>query len=493
MKLKLSLTVTLLVLAFVNLGYAQIGPEGQVLVTRNIMDYNFLGGGARARAMGGAFIAVADDPSAATWNPAGLVQMDKYQMGATLDFLNPKLEYTASYTLDDMSPFDNSLKQNKAFISFGSVVLPFTLMEKELVGSVAYNRVSNLYDKRVYNGLGVSLWKDTLGNVWDTLRSHDQTEEIKGGLDVIVLSLGTKVYKDLSFGLGVNVYTGGFKYNGDQLIDLSWDAVSDTSIRFRPYIEGSYSGVNLTFGTMYKYQGLRLGAVLKTPFKLKEKDDVQLFLDFIVQDVVNPYSVQAGLFWPKEYEQKWEIPMMIGFGASYQYEGLTLAGDMEFRDFSSSKLIYPEEWFDPFSPDTSMKLNWNSITQFRIGAEYLLQSKYGTIPIRAGFRNNPQVFSDLEKVEVSYADFDPSSGIDILSMLSQSYGSKVSGSTFSFGTGIGWSQIKLDFTYEFSQYKTQVSGEIYGIEGDFFQGTPFELKDIKKKDNRFMVNFTGFF
>lgn len=492
MKLKLSLTAALLVLVLVNLGYPQVGQEGQVLVTRNIMDYNFLGGGARARAMGGAFFAVSDDPSAATWNPAGLVQMDKYQMGATLNFLNPSLKYTTSYTDETMS-FDNSLKQDKALISFGSVVIPFTFMEKELVGSVAYNRVSDLYNKQVYNGLGVSAWEDTLGNVWDILRIHDHEEEIKGGLDVIILSLGSKVYQDLSFGLGVNIYTGSYEYNGSQLIDLSWDAVSDTSIRFRPYIEGSYSGVNLTFGTMYKYQGLRLGAVVKTPFKLKEKDDVQLFLDFIVQGVVNPYSIQPGLIWPVEYEQKWEIPLMLGFGASYQIEGLTLAGDVEFRDFGSSKLYYPEKWQTPNSPETSMDLNWNSLTQFRIGAEYLLQSKYGTIPLRAGFRNNPQVFSDLENTEISYVDYDWPTGIDALTLVNQSYGNKVSGSTFSFGTGISWSQIKLDFTYELSQYKTEIMGEIYGVSGDFFLGTPFELKDIEKKDNRFLVNFTGFF
>jgi hypothetical protein len=465
------------------------------------MDYNFLGGGARARAMGGAFIAVADDPSAATWNPAGLVQLDKYQMGAALDFVNPRLEYTASYSLDDMSSFDNSLKQNKGFLSFGSVVIPFTLMGKELVGSVAYNRASNLYDKRVYNSLGVVSVEDTSGNVYDTYRVGERTEEIKGGLDILVLSLGAKAYKELSLGLGINVYTGGYKYNGDQQIDISWDAVSDTSVRYRPYIEGKYSGLNFTFGTMYKYQGLRLGAVLKTPFKLKEKDDVQLLWDYIVQGVVNPYSIQFGVLWPQEYEQKWEIPMSIGFGASYQYQGLTLAADVEYRDFSSSKLFYPEKWFNPLSPDTSMALEWNSLTQLRLGAEYLLRSKYGTIPLRVGFKNDPQVFSDLEDVNAPYFDFDPGGySWDMATIISQEYiGNMVSGFTFSLGTGIGWSQIKLDFTYEMSQYKTRMSGEMYGwefygaSEPSGIVGVPFEISDIKKKDNRFMVNFTGFF
>ncbi|MDH4223943.1 MAG: hypothetical protein OEV55_10455, partial [candidate division Zixibacteria bacterium] len=314
MKLKLSLTVALLVIVFINTGYPQLGYEGQVLVTRNLMNYNFLGGGARARAMGGAFFAVSDDPSAATWNPAGLVQMDKYQMGMALSFLNPKSDYTTTYELETLSPFDNSLKQSKSVLSYGSVVIPFTLFKKEMVGSVAYNRLADLYDERVYNGLGEVVFSS--GEFVDTLRVGDLNEDIKGGLNQLVLSLGTKAYKDFSFGLGINIYTGSYEYNGSQYLDLTWDAVADTSVRYRPYIKGSYSGVNFTFGSMFKYEGLRLGAVVKTPFKLKEKDDVNLEWDFIVQDVVNPYSVQNGVYFPTEYQQKWEIPLVIGFGAS---------------------------------------------------------------------------------------------------------------------------------------------------------------------------------
>jgi hypothetical protein len=469
MKLKLTLTIGLLVLALVNLGYPQ------VTVTRNILDYNFLGGGARARAMGGAFFAVSDDPSAGSWNPAGLVQMDKYQMGATLYFINPKLEYTTDYPA---SSFSNSIKQSKSTISFGSVVIPFKFFNKDLVGSVLYNRASDIYDKRLYNFLGVYIVEG------DSIRIWDKTEEIKGGLDVLVLSLGGKAYKDLSLGLGINVYTGSYEYNSGQLFDASWDAVSDTSVYYHPYIKGSYSGVNFSLGAMYKYQDLRVGAVVKTPFKLKEKDDVKYIYDFIVDGVVNPYSIQYGTIWPVEYKQKWEIPLMIGFGASYQIENLTIAGDLEFRTFSdSSKLFYPKKWWDPGSPDTSMALDWNSLTQFRIGGEYLIHTKYGTIPIRAGFRNDPEVFSDLKDVQIDFPSY--LTGKQEIIIVSQENGDKVSGSTFSLGTGIGWKQIKLDFTYELSKYTTKMSGESLGV--------PFDINDIEKKDHRFMVTFTGFF
>lgn len=41
---------------------------------------NPVGSGARAVGMGSAFIAVADDATAASWNPAGLIQLDRPEM-----------------------------------------------------------------------------------------------------------------------------------------------------------------------------------------------------------------------------------------------------------------------------------------------------------------------------------------------------------------------------------------------------------------------------
>lgn len=38
---------------------------------------NPVGSGARAIGMGGAFIGIADDATAASWNPAGLIQLEK--------------------------------------------------------------------------------------------------------------------------------------------------------------------------------------------------------------------------------------------------------------------------------------------------------------------------------------------------------------------------------------------------------------------------------
>ncbi len=39
----------------------------------SLQNWNFLGGGARAKGMGGAYLGVSDDAYAGTWNPAGLI------------------------------------------------------------------------------------------------------------------------------------------------------------------------------------------------------------------------------------------------------------------------------------------------------------------------------------------------------------------------------------------------------------------------------------
>ncbi len=499
MKTKLILTIALLVLAFTSQGLAQTLWFGnQVLVTRNILDYNLLGGGARARGMGGAFIGVSDDPSAASWNPAGLTQIDKYQMGATLYFVKPRLKYTTTFANSD---FANSLKQTKTSISFGSVILPFKLYQKNVVASVLYNRSSDIYDKRIYNfpgerridGFGVYDLRGSGIPGEDSIRVGDKEEEITGGLDVINLSLSTKVYKELSFGVGINIYTGSYEFNSRQQIRFTWNPAFDTLITYHPFVKGSYSGANFTLGAMYKYRDFRFGAVLKTPFKLQEKDDTQFLKDVIINGVkiTNPDAISSRPIFPVDYKQKWEIPLMLGFGASYKIKGLTLAGDVELRNFSKAKLQYPSIWSNPSSPTATLDLDWNSLTQFRIGGEYVYQNKYGSVPIRAGFRNDPQVFSDLEGIDMEFVDYDPQAGAkvmnsaDVISIISQANGSKVSGNTLSLGTGIGWSQIKLDFTFEYSRYNTKMAGTILG--------KTFDMGKIEKKNSRFLVNFTGFF
>src|SRR4030067_649111 len=60
--------------------------------------FAFSGVGSKAIGMGGAFRGLADDWSAAYWNPAGLTQLENSELNAMLAAISPRPEYTPNIT-----------------------------------------------------------------------------------------------------------------------------------------------------------------------------------------------------------------------------------------------------------------------------------------------------------------------------------------------------------------------------------------------------------
>ena len=78
-------------LALVLLLVPALGADAQVIPIHDRIDLTgqqnlTLGAGARAYGMGGAFIARADDATAASWNPAGLTQLESPEFSAVYRF-----------------------------------------------------------------------------------------------------------------------------------------------------------------------------------------------------------------------------------------------------------------------------------------------------------------------------------------------------------------------------------------------------------------------
>jgi long-subunit fatty acid transport protein len=552
MKFKSLCLTLLLILASSTFSYAQL------------TDYNFLGGGARARGMGGAFFAVSDDPSAASWNPAGLTQLNKYQMGLTFnnneyktDFSEKIFNNSASLTNSETSDM------TKNQISFGSVILPFTLSGKKLVGSVSYQRLSEVAGDHLFYNCNYLIepqtdtytWTNAAGT-WDTTftfpvyskmheiyriyqimtliqgekAGYDQSEykfnwadfnlkeEIDGSLNMTTLALATSPVKDLSLGAGVNIYSGGYTLKGTQSKIQIIDTKNDTTLvpdtfyaELKPTVEADYSGFGLVFGGMYKIQNLRLGAVIKPARTIKEKEDVQLIWDEWSPLDPNPNpgtNRPRGVYYPVEFEEKWKFPLTWGGGASYKLKNLTVAADVEVFSYSKTELTYlmgsayPEGDFmyaaDPTAPKRTVKIKFEDGTQFRLGAEYLFATKYGKIPIRAGYRNDPKPFTNVTDVKIDSVvmtdirnSADPLK--DTLSTRGIYYtgtvGDKINGSIISLGTGIGWSQIMFDITYEFGSYEIKANGSRLGLTEGY---DSFDQK-VKRNESKIMINFTGFF
>ncbi|OQX96338.1 hypothetical protein B6I21_01205, partial [candidate division KSB1 bacterium 4572_119] len=257
------------------------------LVASQDANWNFLGAGARARGMGGAFIGVADDATAASWNPAGLVRLE----AAEASVVGLYESYTPESDVDD---FDADPYQSSHFgLNFISAAFPLSVGDKNIVAAVAYQNVLDLFYS--YDG-------------------DSYASERTGGVNAIVPSIGIQLTPAISVGASVNIYTGSTDYTYEDKtgyysdVDATWD----------------YAGTNFTVGGLFDFDKFRFGVVLKTPFGLTETGEDE-------ENILN-------------------LPQMLGFGVAYAMsENLTLAFDYDMRNYSAMRV--EDEDGDEYDPD----------------------------------------------------------------------------------------------------------------------------------------------
>ena len=339
------------------------------------VDFNTLGGGAKARGMGGAFMGVADDVTAVFWNPAGISQIKKTEFA--MEFKNALNKRTSKANGTNYE-FDHSYGS----INFVSFAYPFKFSDKNSAFAVAYHRLADLY-----------------------YLEENQTYryESRGGLDAITAALGISLSPQISLGL-----SGNFILNGmDQtLLDKANSSWVENST--------SFSGVNFNLGTMYHYRDrFNLGFVLKTPFDLTQREKIE-----------GAYGISL-----PEGKGKLSMPLIFGIGSSFEAtEKLTLALDFESKRYSKSEQVKPSWLYHQNlsladQADTTYNLGWKDCNQIRLGAEYLWSTDLGTIPLRAGYRNEPRVYSDVS-------------------------GDQIVGNVFCLGLGLVLDKISFDMAYE---------------------------------------------
>jgi len=444
--------------------------------------FDFTGGGARAEGMGKAFIAVSDDITAGSWNPAGLYIQEKPVLSFSYGSLVPRGSTNSSFLRT--SEFDHTG-------SFGNVtainfVSPIRIKGHHFVGSFNYTRNFDEFQGWVLSWPGV-LMSDVFGEE-DTIRLESRlSSEFHGGVNSVNIGFGTRLYKNLTFGTSLNIYTGEtvgelqqtITYDrwpslfiGQYMRQLDLTTVIDTN---------KFSGYNVTIG--FKLEGERLdaGLIVRTPFAMSIKTGRSLYI-VQKQGGIDEGELSLVFDYTEYYDDllaKYDMPLMVGAVVAYRAsENLLLAADAEYRHFSGGKInlrdslrIDPgghnEEYFTKVDP------KWNNVFAVRLGGEYLRETGIGLIPLRAGlgFVPIPAPSWDIDTLESGVID------TDTVKFTSEGY-------TFSLGTGIHWSQIHLDWAYTFTTSERAGNVDIYGL--------PF-FEEQKNRNHHFNFTFTGFF
>jgi len=303
------------------------------------IDWNISGAGARAAGMGGAFIGVADDATAITWNPSGLTQLYRPEVSLVARFIQENYKYESTYSHGNV---DN---QSHFIVNFASAAYP--IMDGRIVAAIAFQKQLDWY----------SGWEG------------DEDETANGGANTIIPGVAVRILPILSVGFSTNIWMGN-----------SVKETYDTS--YSDYVERtiSFSGFNMAFGLMVDLSNLqspiplKIGMMMRTPFDLGVEVDAD-------------YEYYTDL----HYKNTVDMPMMMGFGASLRIgDNLTVSSDYEIRAYGKSKINYE------MGGESNLSDNETNLNQIRVGAEYLIVSDFAVIPLRAGFKTVPTLQANGE-------------------------------------------------------------------------------------------------
>ncbi len=344
---------------------------------------NPVGSGARATGMGGAFIAIADDATAASWNPAGLIQLE-----------NPELSVVGAYfhRTEDFSSNDHPEINNKGSIddlnlNYFSATYPLNLFNKNMVVSVNYQRLyeferslDHLFD---FSSAGLNLLQD---------KQFDQD----GFLSALGLAGAIQLTPGLSLGATVNIWTDKlFWDNGweEKFSEQSTGTQGGASLTVDTSITDRYTdfkGFNANFGLLWNInEQLTLGAVLKTPFEASIHHDFRFTSTNILGPPANT-TTSSNLNLTEDVNL--DMPLSYGIGLAWRYsDALSFAFDM-YRTMWSDYILTDgdDNEFSPVDGRPKSDSDVDNTTQVRLGGEYLFIGQQTVVPVRAGLFYDPQ-------------------------------------------------------------------------------------------------------
>lgn len=351
-----------------------------------------LGSGARAYGMGGAFLARADDATAASWNPAGL----SYLRVPEVSLVGVVNSFDTERGVD-YDHFDGNA------IDFAALTWPVALGETSGAMQVSYQRAISFDGKRSIQSTGAT-------------QTYTEDLSSDGGFDVVAFGTGLRLSRRVRAGVTVNRWLNGY----DQRMTRYYRTPNlrperQFDLDFRP------RGWSFNLGLMFSpVESVNLAVVYKTPFTADVRLD-KARRDYWVEDGAlqevtrNAYASEA---------VRLEFPSSYGFGLSWRpIDTLTLSADFTRTSWSEARIqdyfdigvtlravdgvpspppppnVYPNFQYptlkavpDPDDPDDPARLlGQQDAEQIRVGVEWVLIAGRVKVPLRGGYFNDRQI------------------------------------------------------------------------------------------------------
>ena len=362
-----------------------------------------VGSGARALGQGGAFVAVADDATAAVWNPAGLSQLERPEVSIVGTHLNTQQRFR---DLELMEPpgtettfdFGADEGESRADLNFLSVTYPTAVWGRNVVVSLNYHQRYD-FRQRLKFSTASTIAGPIPGSANQTFDFHAD-----GGIGVLSPAVAVEVTPRFSVGVALNLlrneffgsdaYTQDLSIAHESRVDLGQPAPIGTSTgKYSIHTAVDFSGTSTTLGAMWRaWQGgassLTLAATVETQFTADvDRTKREKRYDQMMDGMPVPGSVET-----TKSRLKIDFPLSATVGAALRLSDCTtLALDLGWTQWS--------EWVqeDQATGQRTRPIgkapagaDVDDLFTARLGVEHVLSASVGKVPLRAGVFYDPR-------------------------------------------------------------------------------------------------------
>nr|WP_298142759.1 outer membrane protein transport protein [uncultured Pseudomonas sp.] len=409
MTIRLRLAIALTLVSSTS-AYALTDEEGT-----SAIQFNFSNPGARSLSMGGAFVALADDATAAYTNPAGLTQLSRRELSLEGRYNR----YSTPYLSDVFDPEDGSFEvtsyhdeadSSSSGVAFLSAVFPFE-----------YATIA-LYRHEVMN-FNTQFDHTPAVPYLYPFHSRSKLKDTAYGA-----SIGWSLGERLRLGAGIAWH--------DFEIDSATTRDTDGGVTTRQSQKGSDHGFGYTLGLRYLItDDLSLGLVYRRSPRFDYKAVAST-------DEANPGGGQVAFV---NKGSDFDIPDVLGAGITYRVtQAFTLNFDVNRVRYSQLTRNISSRWVPEGEDQTEdgdpALLKLRDGTEIRFGGEYVFIDMPVPLSIRAGVWRDPEH-------TLHFQDDNPFDGN------AQVFSARTGDQThYTFGLGLAFEQFSVDFGADLSKY-----------------------------------------
>ncbi len=318
--------------------------------------------GSRAQAMGGAYVALADDFSSIFWNPAGMGFFNTMRFGVYATDIIPSGDYALSVPF--LGQVVNAKSESKHYL--GGLAAFYYPINQQLVVGLGVFTPAGLGSSWNGTDLAFLSYPDPASYEWSS----------KIAMVSIAPSLAYRISDMISIGATFNINYAMFNINQFAKFygvnSLGQYAEDDTGW-----------GVGGTFGLMVKPADmLSFGLTVKTPSTVSLKGTASIS-NLPLLGLPGSSEVSRDITWP----------MIVQGGVAFKpTDRLTIAADLQWTQWSKIDKIMSDYsnslWalLMGLSGRDEIVLNWKDALQIRAGLEFMVTE---AIALRAGYMYDP--------------------------------------------------------------------------------------------------------